>query len=63
MQKIYDWDGWFARGRVTLERRLHFACPDFSFVQQLRNAASKRGYSLEIQAAGKDKILVIAEKN
>ena len=46
---LYKWDEWFRRRRVTLRRGKDFTCGIGTMIQQLRNAASKRGYAIHVE--------------
>ena len=46
--KLYDWAGWFARGRFVLAQGQDFDCTLTAFVGQLRNEASARRLHLEV---------------
>lgn len=43
----YRWSRWFSRGAFDVLDRQH-GCSRESFVQQMRNAASRRGLSLRV---------------
>jgi hypothetical protein len=47
--KLYDWQRWFAQDRIKLQRGVHYLVPEASFVQQVRNAAYRLGYKIDVQ--------------
>jgi hypothetical protein len=50
---IYPWDSWFARESFRLVRGRDYDCPVSSIIQQVRNAASRRGLGVSV-SEGKD---------
>ena len=44
----YDWDEWFDKGRFVLVYRKHYHCGHGTMEQQVRNQATKRGFSASI---------------
>lgn len=45
---IYAWDDWFRPPRIVLSKGTHYQCSTSTFMQQIRNAASKRGLSVSV---------------
>jgi hypothetical protein len=45
---LYDWTTWLAPGTKTIIKTRDYRCPNHSIIQQIRNAASKRGYRVAI---------------
>lgn len=52
MKRQYYWDRWFSQHRIILTRGKDYDCHEHTFIQQMRNAASKRGVSLQIEIQG-----------
>lgn len=48
----YAWDSWFQLGKFTARRGVDYLCSPASFVQQLRNAASRRGLIVHVVERG-----------
>lgn len=46
---LYDWNGWFAKGRFVLKKGKHFRCGMASMSQQVRDRASDRGLRVSIK--------------
>jgi hypothetical protein len=59
--KIYDWEDWFGRGRKRLRRGTDYDCGQASMVQQIRNAANRYGYSVEIEEL-EDGLVIVSSK-
>lgn len=51
-RKLYDWEEWFSRSRFTLWRGRDYLTGNYSFVQQLRNAATQRGLKISVEEDG-----------
>ena len=46
---MYDWQRWFRRRKFILKRGVDYRCQTSSMVQQIRNAAYKRGLSVSLE--------------
>ena len=46
--KKYDWETWFAQGRVVIRRGVDYFCTQSSMASQVRNAASRRGIRVRL---------------
>lgn len=50
--KLYDWDARFTRRGFVLWKGRDYNCSQSSICQQIRNAASQRGWEIEISDEG-----------
>lgn len=48
----YDWDNWFDQDCFLLSRGGEYVCSQSSMVQNIRNAATKRGLKVQVEEDG-----------
>lgn len=57
----YAWADWFARGRFRLLRGRDYLCGTAAMAQQIRNAASLRRLSVEIEETQRGLTVTVGE--
>ena len=59
---LYPWRSWFTKGRFVVRRGRHYTVPTSSFVNQIRQAASRLGYSASIEDRDTELVITVVPK-